>query len=393
MLTETTQYPLMYVGRSSAHIAERYLPRLERLISEGFDVHVLAAADGGFDVLRRRGVHARPLPISHDLNVPGWMGALVIMQAYFIDHKPVLVHALDSPIAWPAAFAAQNAHVPAVFVTMNHHVINGDGPLTHVLTHATRSAYERLAKWSDKYLVTNEEDFSTLQALNLVEPARLEMLIGGDGIDLTAFDPEDDALLTADEARRELEIPPTWREVIGVVALDGSSAALDILMKAATDLHRSNPAAGWAVIWPREGPRVGLKRLKALQDRGFVRILDESTHRPMLYHISTLMACVGGGLNVARPLMEAAAMGLAAVALESPTTRSIIVDGQTGHLVSPGAPDEFTRALQLLLERPTIRREIAHRARARARDRFDRRAVDEQILRLYDETLSRHFNP
>lgn len=175
MLSQTTQYPLMYAAQSSAQIAERYLPRLERLQKEGFDVHVLASDDGGFDALRRRGIFARPLPVGFSLNVAGWLGAYVIMQAYFIEERPVLVHALDIPMVWPAAFAARKAGVPAVFVTMDHHVL-APPLLTKTVGRSMQAAYELLGGWSDKYLVTNRSELSNLQALELIEPHKLELI-------------------------------------------------------------------------------------------------------------------------------------------------------------------------------------------------------------------------
>lgn len=175
MLSQTTQYPLMYAGQSSAQIAERYLPRLERLQKEGFDVHVLAGDDGGFELLRRRGIFARPLPVGFTLNVAGWLGAYVIMQAYFIEERPVLVHALDIPMVWPAAFAARRADVPAVFVTVDHHVLP-----SNPIGRGMQAAYELLATWSDKYLVTNRSELSNLQALELVEPRKLELVASED---------------------------------------------------------------------------------------------------------------------------------------------------------------------------------------------------------------------
>jgi hypothetical protein len=167
MLSETKQYPLMYAAQSSTQVAEHYLPRLERLSKEGFDVHVLAADDGGFDALRRRGIFARPLPVGFSLNVAGWVGAYVIMQAYFLEQGPVLVHAFDPPMSFIAAFAARQSQVPAIFATVDHHVLGGlfAPPMAH--------AYGLLGQWVDKYLVTNAAEFATLSASRLIDEDKL----------------------------------------------------------------------------------------------------------------------------------------------------------------------------------------------------------------------------
>lgn len=83
-------------------------------------------------------------------------------------------------------------------------------------------------------------------------------------------------------------------------------------------------------------------------------------------------------------MMEAAAMGLPTVAVESPAARTVIADGETGRIVSPS---EVPDALASLLDDPATRRDMGRRARARAEQRFDRRHIDEQVLRVYERTL------
>ena len=117
---------LMYVGRSSFQIARDFGDRLARLADEGFEVHVLAGADGGFEELADRGLHLKDLPLGRRGNVVGLAGSFFILQAYFIERRPLLVHGFDDLVAWLAALAADRVDVPAIFASVGRHHFGGE---------------------------------------------------------------------------------------------------------------------------------------------------------------------------------------------------------------------------------------------------------------------------
>jgi len=72
-------------------------------------------------------------------------------------------------------------------------------------------------------------------------------------------------------------------------------------------------------------------------------------------------------------LIEAQGLGVPAVATRCPYgPDEIILDGETGHLVTPGDAGAFARAMHAILADPAKRDAMGRAARARARSLFDR---------------------
>jgi glycosyltransferase involved in cell wall biosynthesis len=84
-------------------------------------------------------------------------------------------------------------------------------------------------------------------------------------------------------------------------------------------------------------------------------------------------------------LLEAASMGLPAVATDVGGNSEIITDGVTGYLVSPGEPAELADALRrLMMISPACRRAMGLAAQQHCRDYYSIAAVMDQWLTLYE---------
>lgn len=405
-------FRLMYVGRSSRQIERDYGKRLSRLLREGFEVHVLAGDDGGFAALDERGVVCKPIPVERKLNVAGLLGAFFIVQAYFIEEEPVLVHAFDDVLAWLGALAAHRAHVEAVVATVNQHafvedpvrleldtplpvpprVFEGleaflnrvaDAPLRKGLFRA----YAFLGDIVDKYFVTNEHDFQSLQDLELVPPDKLEMIIGGDGVDLDAFAVDDDDFPTVLEARRELGLPEHWRHVLGYVGPFSLAHGATDLLACIERLHDTHPSAGWLVNLDGEVSDLLMRRLERLEQKGRVVIRRRTDDLAMVYRALDAFVMPSYRAGAPTRLMEAAACGVGAITYNVPATQSAVEQGQTGELIPPGEADTLVASLRRALDDPTRLENYGLRARTRALRRFSRQHVEDQVFRLYDTVL------
>lgn len=414
--TGTDAYRLMYVGPSSFQIEERIGARLERLGEEGFEVHVLAGADGGFGALAERGIEGRPIPVGEGAaEVPALVGAFFIVQAYFIEKNPVLVHAEGGALAWLGAYAAHRVGTPAVFATRHAHRLE-DEPVTLGDTRARLWApglverlEERLGESLemplrrgslamarhlghnvDGYLVSNERDYAYLGDREIVPPGKLEMIIGGDGVDLERFNPEADEFPSVAEARGLLEVPDDWDRVLGYRgALRADRGSTDLL--AALDaVLEQHPGVGWLVSLEAPVDEGMMRRLERRAESGRVRVIagNAGDEAPVFYRCLDLLVWPNWASSEAREPMEAAAMKVPTVAWRRPTTESVVSDGHTGRLVEAGQRESFLKTVVGLAGDPKRLRDFGVRARSRAGERFDRRDVDEQILKLYDLVLS-----
>ncbi|MGI5817755.1 MAG: glycosyltransferase family 4 protein [Armatimonadota bacterium] len=88
-----------------------------------------------------------------------------------------------------------------------------------------------------------------------------------------------------------------------------------------------------------------------------------------------------------RVVIEAMAAGLPVVATDAGGVPEIVVEGKTGLLVPPEAPEPMADAIAALLGDPVRARAMGEAGRRRAVERFDVRRVAREVGQIYDELL------
>lgn len=88
-------------------------------------------------------------------------------------------------------------------------------------------------------------------------------------------------------------------------------------------------------------------------------------------------------------ILEAMAAGCPVVATRVGGTEEAVIDGETGLLVAPAAPDELAAALEGLLATPSRLAAMAKAGRARAEADFSARAMAERYAAIYVALLDR----
>lgn len=431
-----TIYRLIYVGRSAARIERDFGQRLERLIHEGFEVHLLCGDDGAIPELAARGVIVKPIPVLNTRNLAGLLGAYFIVQAYFIEQEPVLVHAMDGAVATIGVLAAAAADVDVVVLTAGEHDFDkgrvkkglealsaqfdarAPGPLRervrakipHLLELKGLSAARFLSLFVDKYLVSNEYDLQMLQELEIVPSAKLETLIGGDGVNLAQFNINDAHFPSPEQARQALGLPRAWRNILGYRGALTSAKECDDLRECIVQIARTHPTTGWLLdldtraLGGLAGRRAHL-RLKAQLRREQVRLLedtpplgerfrgeDASYETATFYRALDLFISPRRTQGGARALQEAAATEVGALAYHLPDSGAAIEHGQTGELIDCADTAALVAAIRAALDDPARRQSWAKRARALAMRRFNRQHIEDQIFRIYDTTLETKLN-
>lgn len=132
-------------------------------------------------------------------------------------------------------------------------------------------------------------------------------------------------------------------------------------------------------------PQRLLARFRKLGDR--VLLLPfQCDMRPHLEHAEFVVfpATVP---HFARPIIEAAAVGVPAIGSDLGGVRECIDDGVTGELCKPHDAADLCRSIELLLDKSEYRAELGSRAAIRARDRYTVSRQIDSILGIYDECL------
>lgn len=89
------------------------------------------------------------------------------------------------------------------------------------------------------------------------------------------------------------------------------------------------------------------------------------------------------------PAVEAMACGTPLVASRAAALPEVVGDdGECARLVAPGDPDDLALTMASLLDNESLRARMGRAAQRRVRQRFTWRAVAEQTVRCYEETVS-----
>lgn len=395
---------------SSVELWRGYSDFIERLVQEGFEVHVLAADDGALPALRERGVFVKALPglDGNAWNPGALIAAAILVQAHLIEHPCALVHGIGAPLAWIAALAARRVDDGGTVIAQiqDHSLLTEQpvGPgraaamprLSTFIYELARETFDDsiAAAWGwlgrrvDAYVTTTREDLDLLLKEELVAPSRIEVLLGGQGYDKERFSEDALALQAKAELRAVLGVPRSWERVIGVSAAreDGVVELPALLELAAPRLDD----VGWLVSTPRsEVSRATRESLAPWERRGVLRYITPGLEPESFYASCDLFVAPRYAERISTSMLEAQAMGVPVVTYATRAARAIIDDGEAGVLAPIGDIDALGAALVELIGAPEQRERMARHCASYVRERFGRQASHEQLLRLYDRVIQR----
>jgi len=93
--------------------------------------------------------------------------------------------------------------------------------------------------------------------------------------------------------------------------------------------------------------------------------------------------------HFARPIIEAGSMARPVIASDFPSSREVVKPEETGLLVPPNNPQELDKAIQYLVENPTVAQRMGEAGYRIACQRYDARQNAAKIFAIYDEVLAR----
>ena len=254
----------------------------------------------------------------------------------------------------PLALAMQARRVRAAHVMIGH----------HLLTPAKKRVLRRLpvARHLDRVLVHSQHQLDGIISETGLPTERLAVVPYG--VDATFWsgppDQEERGLVVS--AGRE------HRDYRTLVAALPSSATLSIADHSPFSPHatRRDPDT-----WPANVERVQLDPLR----------LRELYRRASVVVVPVVESTMPAGITT---LLEAMAMGKAVVVTETAELRGVVEDGVTGLTVRPGDVTAMRAAIEHLVDSPSTRLALGHRARQVILESYD---VD-----VYARLLARHLN-
>jgi glycosyltransferase involved in cell wall biosynthesis len=362
-------------------------PQLARIRDAGFDV-VGASAPGPFvEALQARGI--RHIALRHATRSMAPMDdarALGELYTLFRDLRPDVVHTHNPKPGVYGRLAARAARVPVVVNTVHGlYALPGDPLHKRALVYGL----ERVAAaCSDAELLQNEEDVPTLRGLGIPE-ARLTVI--GNGIDLARFDRARFSAADRAAARAELGARSDTDIVVGAVGRLVREKGYVELFRAAALLRTQAPEVRIAVIGPDDDAKAdGLDANdRADAAEAEVRFLGHRRDVDRLYTGMDLLVLPSHREGFPRAPMEAAAMGVPAVATDIRGCRQAVTHGVTGVLVPVRDPVALAGAIAGLAHDPVRRRAMAAAASEKARREFDQERCVVLTVSTYRRLLAR----
>jgi glycosyltransferase involved in cell wall biosynthesis len=233
---------------------------------------------------------------------------------------------------------------------------------------------------------------SMRQALARLVPRRAERIVV-----IPNFVDADRFAERSDEERenlaRSLGLPVRARVVLSVgrLELEKGTDRLLSLLGPVFDRHPD-----LVLLVAGDGPlRTSLQReVERSGWGGRVRLLGARQDIPQLCDLCEVVVLVSRFESFGIVAAEAMMAGRPVVAPRIPGLDEVVESGRTGTLVDPDRlPVDFPAAVNHLLERAEIRRDMGRAGRQVAMDRFERRPVAERIARLYQQTAAARVRP
>jgi glycosyltransferase involved in cell wall biosynthesis len=348
---------------------------IRALVSRGHDVlclapdfsaevraHVLALGAKTADYpLSRRGLN----PV-HDLK------SLRALLAQMRSFRPDVVMGYTPKPAIYGAIAARLARVPRIIpmITGLGYAFLGSSRRDRTIQFVSKQLYARALRSSHSAIFHNKDDQRQLLQ-NRVIPAGLPThVVGGSGIDLTAFS--------------EMPLPATTNGLtfLMIARLLKYKGVIEFC-EAAREVRKSSPTARFVLVGPEEPGPGGLTAAHLAQWQDCVAYVGpQADVRSYLAqcHVFVLPSYDGEGLP--RTVLEAMAIGRPIITTDARGCRETVDERVNGCLVPVGDANALAEAMNSFLRRPDQLTAMARASRQKAVRMFDVEIVTRDMLAI-----------
>lgn len=344
------------------------------LQDQGYEVHI-ACPPGAFvkgDMVTPEGMRIRVANFPPRYTPVQDLKTLMELVRYFRQQRFDIVHTHTVKPGLLGRVAAWFARVPIVI-----HTVHG----FHIWDEM--SGYERRlflwierlsARFCDLLLSQNHEDIAMAIREGICPADRISYL--GNGIDISYFHPERVTAEQVAKLRWELGVAPN-EHLVGMIGRLVRSKGYFDYMEAARVLRAQKEPSKFVTIGlatPEKADALSPEQL--IVQYGLEGTMQHLGRRDDVRELIAAMDTVvlaSYTEGVPRVLMEAAAMGKAAVGTDVRGTREVIVNGETGILVPARDPEALADGIRQLLRDKRRAREMGIAARRRAEMHFDER--------------------
>ena len=348
-----------------------------KVLSKRFDVTVIVNTDDPL-FLSKQGVDVEviPLNISRNIRILSDACCLIRLVYIFIKLRPSAVHSITPKAGLLAMMASFVARVP-----LRIHTFTGQ-------VWATKHGLKRLMLKSFDWLIARLATFNIVDSPSQQQFLEDEKVLGKatsivfglgsvSGVDLKRFKPSKKIF---NDVRQELLIPQDALVFIYLGRLNKDKGVLD-LAQAFSRIKDSK--AYLLIVGPDEGgfvdeiKKINAHKLEQIKFIGFTKI-------PEQYLAASNALCLPSYREgFGSVIIEAAAMGVPAIASNIYGISDAIVNNQTGLLHEPRNVKAITDAMILFLNDEQLSVQYGEAAKSRAVKSFDSKTISTYWLNFY----------
>ena len=355
------------------------VPYLRELRALG-SVYLAFGKDNGMELTQTHGAVTQVLPIRRQISPLYDLVALVRLLWLFIRERPDVVHSFGPKAGLLTALAGWLAGIPVRVHSFGGHVwMTRRGFMRELL----RFADKLIARLDTHLLADSVSQLEFLVGNGVIEPGKCKVLASGSvrGVDAMRFRPDTEASIGL---RRDFDIPANAVIFLFLGRLTRDKGVLDLARAFAT----TGIECGYLVfVGPdEEGLQPEIERLCGAQ-RSRLRFVPY-TAVPERYLASADALCLPSYReSFGMCVIEAAAVGIPAMASAIYGISDAIIDGVTGLLHPPGAVDAIAGCLHRLAQDSDLRGRLGEAAYQRALAEFSEARVMAAVLEFYREAL------
>ncbi len=352
----------------------------ERLRAPDWECRLLVgnvgANEGSMEPLaRERSVPFARVPgLGREISLRSDLATVAHLYREIRRFRPQIVHTHLAKAGMAGRLAAHLARVPVVIHTYHGHVFHGYfSPRTSRMIIGIERG---LARLTDRLIVLGQAQEEEILGYGVGRPEQMVRVPLG-----LELEPFLKAEVYRGRLRSELAIDAET-PLVGIVARLVPVKAHALFLEAAAKVAHALPETEFLIVGDGE-LRAELEQQAATRGLRKVRFLGFRRDLPAIY--ADLDAVVLSSINEGLPvtLIEALAAGRPVVATNVGSVRDLVVDGETGRIVSPGDASSLARAVVEQLQDREAANRMARAGRDHVYPRFSVERLVEDLSRLY----------
>jgi glycosyltransferase involved in cell wall biosynthesis len=366
---------LLVAGFSDSLIGFRK-PLIVALLNQGLTVHVaapeLSTNKKALSELRALGVKTHDIsmqrtgmnPFSDLLALFSiWKLMRRVKPNYFLGYtiKPVIYGSL-------AALLARVPNRFALITGLGFAFIGEEGGARSKIRALVQGLYRFALSNADTVFFQNPDDEGLFRELGILSLNSKSLVVNGSGVDVSQFE----------VAPLDLKKPIKF---LLIARLLGDKGVREYV-KAAVKVKKSYTSGVFDLVgWIDENPdSITQAELDSWVSADAVNFLGRlSDVRPAISDCSVYVL-PSYREGTPRTVLEAMAIGRAVITTDAPGCRETVVDGDNGYLVPIKDSDSLAIAMLRFIENPELIKEMGHRSRIIAEEKYDVHKVNKQML-------------